>query len=281
MAKLSDRMPFNPWTSRYQPVNAYWMAKFSEIAYRKKANGAPDVAAIKKELKALDPKFSAVDGFDAKSSQGIIIKHEDYVVVAFRGTDEPADWLDNINATSTPGPLGGVHNGFYRALMDIWPQMKTTIRSYRRTSNTHPDRPLWLTGHSLGGALATLAIATLIEADETFYGAYTFGCPRAGDRVFARTFNVEAKSKIFRFQNNADIVTRVPARLMGYSHVGSFVYIAEDGKLSSDIGWWYRFMDTVKGIIADIGDKGLESIKDHNIKDYIAAITDYGEKYPD
>lgn len=281
MAKLTDRMSFIPGTSRYQPVNAYWMAKLSKIAYREKSDNSPDIETIKTELKGIDPKYVDVSGFDANSSQGLVIKHEDFVVASFRGTDEIADWLDNLNAVPTDGPLGGVHKGFYKALMDIWPQMKTVIRSYRRTSDGQPDRPLWITGHSLGGALATLAVATLVEADETFHGAYTFGCPRVGDRDFARTFNVEAKSKIYRFQNNADIVTRVPARIMGYSHVGSFIYITQDGKLSDDVGWWYTFMDTVKGIISDIGDKGFDAIEDHNISDYIKAIANYGDKAPE
>ncbi len=280
MTKLTDQMQLKPLTSRYAPVNAYWMAKFSKLAYRKRADGSPDVEAIKTELYGIDKKFSEVQGFDAKSSEGIVIKHEDFVVAAFRGTDEIADWLDNLNAVSQSGPLGDVHTGFFKALMDIWPQMKMAIRSFRRTSSGLPDRPLWLTGHSLGGALATLAVATLIDADETFYGAYTFGSPRVGDRDFARNFNLEAKGKVFRYQNNADIVTRVPARLMGYSHVGSFVYISEDGMLSTDIGWWYRFMDTVKGVIADIGEKGLDSIKDHSIDEYIAGISNYGDNSP-
>ncbi|WP_133511941.1 lipase family protein [Candidatus Thiosymbion oneisti] len=282
MPKLTNQVQLNPLTSRYEPANAYWMAKFSEIAYRKQKDLSPDVQAIKAELCNIDKKFSEVKGFDAKSSQGIVIKHEDFVVAAFRGTDEIGDWLDNLNAVPQCGPLGGdVHTGFYRALMDIWPQMKTAIRSFCRTSNGLPDRPLWLTGHSLGGALATLAVATLMEADETFYGAYMFGSPRVGNKVFARHFNVEAKGKVFRFQNNADIVTRVPARLMGYSHVGSFVYISENGKLSTDIGWWYRFMDTVKGVIADIGEKGLDAIEDHSIDEYIERIANFGDNHPD
>ena len=281
MSKLTDKMPFLPFTSQYQPINAYWMARFSKIAYVKKSNEAPDKVKIKAALKKIDPKFKAVEGFNEKSSQGIVIQHEDFVVAAFRGTDEIADWLDNLNAVPKPGPLGDVHNGFYRALMDIWPQMKTVIRGFRTKPEGQPDRPLWLTGHSLGGAMATLAAATLIEADETFYGAYTYGSPRVGDRDFARTFNIEAKSKFFRFQNNADIVTRVPARIMGYSHVGSFVYIADDKTLSTDVGWWYRFMDSFKGVIKDIGDKGFDAIEDHDIDDYIDAIANFGNKKPE
>ena len=40
-------------------------------------------------------------------------------------------------------------------------------------------------------------------------------------------------------------------------------------------------MDTIKGVIGDIGDKGIEGIKDHNINQYIDAIATYGDKEPD
>jgi hypothetical protein len=273
-------MPIDPLTTCYTSGNAYWMASLAKWAYGRIENQNADQEQICEALRRIDPKFMAVEFFDACSSQGMVFQHTDYVVAAFRGTDEIADWLDNLNAVCQPGPLGGVHTGFFKALMDIWPAMKTQIRTWRRRSSDTADRPLWLTGHSLGGALATLAAATLIEADETFYGVYTFGSPRVGDRVFARTFNVEAKNRLYRFQNNSDIVSRIPARIMGYSHVGTFVYISERGRLSFEIGKWYRFMDTVKGVIASIGEKRFDSIEDHHIEKYIAAIAAYGNQPP-
>ncbi len=279
MAVLNSK-PFAFQSTRYRPENAYWMAQMSKAAYEKTAQGAPDSNAIKEKLQALDADFKAVDGFDAKSSQGIVVRHEHYIVAAFRGTDEPADWLDNINALSMEGPIGRVHNGFQKALMDIWPGMKSRIRAHRRDA-VGRHLPLWLTGHSLGGAMATLAAAELIQADEPFFGVYTYGQPRVGDRGFARVFNVEAKSRFFRFQNNNDIVTRVPARLMNYSHVGSFVYISAEMQLSWDIGRWYQFLDAVKGAIDDIGDIGLDGVKDHNIDKYIQGIDQWGDKPPE
>ena len=132
MSRLTDQTPFRPFTSKYKPTNAYWMAKLAKIAYEKNPDGSPNKDAIQSQLEAMDPNFMEVEGFDFKSSQGIVIKHEQYVVAAFRGTDEIADWLDNINAVSKPGPLGDVHNGFYRALMDVWPEMKTAIRHFRK-----------------------------------------------------------------------------------------------------------------------------------------------------
>ncbi len=77
-----------------------------------------------------------------------------------------------------------------------------------------------------------------------------------------------------------DIVTRIPARLMGYSHVGTFVYISESGDLSHDVGFWYQFMDSITGIIHSIGEQRLDSIEDHCMDNYIAAIRKWGPQPP-
>jgi len=231
-----------PRTTLYTPGNAYWMARVAQAVYEQKPNGAPDEDKVLHALQAGEhaETFIKVEGFNVRSSQGVVVRHQDCIIAAFRGTDEAADWLDNINAVSIDHPLGEVHRGFEAALMDIWPQMKSVIRKLQPPGDA-PRLPIWLTGHSLGGAMAILAAAQLIVEDAPFYGVYTFGQPRVGDRDFARTYNIEAASRTFRFQNNNDIVTRVPARLMGYSHVGKFVYISEDMQLSSDLGFWYRY----------------------------------------
>ena len=62
--------------------------------------------------------------------------------------------------------------------MDVWPDMRQAIRALRPGDGAH--RPLWLTGHSLGGALATIAASLLVDDDESFFGVYTFGSPRSG-----------------------------------------------------------------------------------------------------
>ena len=256
------------------------MATLAKLVYLKHegSNGTPDETEILKELKSLDGDFEEVVPFDKSSSQAIVVKHKRYVVAAFRGTDELADWWDNLKATSAPGHLGSVHQGFQDALMDVWPAMRAQLRAFRKSS---AGLPLWLTGHSLGGAMATLAAAQLIHADEPFYGAYTFGQPRCGSRDFARTFNTEAKERFFRFQNNNDIVTRAPARIMGYSHVGKFIYISSKGELDWDIGWWYQFVDTLQGAVDDLGEKGIDAVKDHEMDRYLEAIEKWGNREPE
>lgn len=210
-----DKTPLMHLKTTYHPQNALWMAKIAKAVYIRKGDGdeAPDIDKIISMLKVDDAKFVGGVGYNINSAQGAIIQHEDYLVVAFRGTDEAADWLDNINVLPKDGPLGTVHAGFHHSLMDIWPAMKSEIRKIRthvakeREAQGLPRRslPLWITGHSFGAAMATLAAAHMIEADEPFFGLYTFGSPRCGDRTFARTYNVEAGKRTFRFQNNNDI----------------------------------------------------------------------------
>jgi len=82
---------------------------------------------------------------------------------------------------------------------------------------------LWLTGHSLGAALATLRMASLGEEAKQVNGLYTFGQLRVGGKTIARNFDLDLKSRMFRFVNNNDVVTRVPTREMGFCHVGQVI----------------------------------------------------------
>ena len=155
--------------------------------------------------------------------------------------------------------------GFQTALMDVWPAMKARLANYAQ-------RPLWLTGHSLGGAIATLAAAQLAAADESFIGVYTFGSPRCGGRKFSRIYETEAGARSHRVHNNSDIVTRFPTRQMNYRHVGRLAYITEGEEIRHDTGWWYRFCNRVRGAALDLGEAGLDAVKDHGIGEYAQAI---------
>ncbi|GFR44840.1 hypothetical protein Agub_g6182, partial [Astrephomene gubernaculifera] len=103
----------------------------------------------------------------------------------------------------------------------------------------HPDggAPVWrvlVTGHSLGGALATLAAYELAERrtparSRQSISLYTFGAPRVGNRAFAAEFDGLVPDA-WRVTNSNDIIPSVP-RLMGYCHVGRAVRLGADGRL--------------------------------------------------
>jgi triacylglycerol lipase len=261
----------DPYKTCLNSSTAYWMARIAKAVYLKKADEAPDEEAILADLKAEDTSFRSVLGTSKNSAQAALVEHSNYICLAFRGTDEISDWLDNLNIFSEKVLFGEFHRGFWKSLDDVWGPLFAEYQQLRQNKR----RPLFLTGHSLGGAMAAVAAARLIHSDLPFTSVYTFGQPRTMTLATARIFNVEAKSKFFRFQNNNDIVTRIPARLMGYSHVGSYLYISEEKKLHNDPGFWLRFLDSIDGVVSDIGEKGLDGIADHDMGNYLEAVTDW------
>jgi len=259
-----------PYKTTLDRSNAYWMATFSKAVYTKKSDNdyTPDDACILQSLKEKDSNFISVNGVSKNSAQAILIEHNDFFCMAFRGTDEIVDWLDNINAFREQVLFGEFHRGFWKSLEDVWQSLYDCYQTLFKQSR----RPLFLTGHSLGGAMATMAAAKLIHLDLPFTSVYTFGQPRAMSRDTSRIFNVECKSRFFRFQNNNDIVTRIPARLMGYSHVGSYIYISEEDELHNDPGFWFRFLDYLDGAVEAVREKGIDLIADHDMSNYLRAI---------
>ncbi|MCL1036198.1 lipase family protein [Shewanella submarina] len=260
----------SPYKTSIDSGNAYWMARLSKLAYINKSDedNTPCETEILAVLKGEDSKFIRVKGYNNKSSQGLLVEHEEYICMAFRGTDEPRDWLDNINAFSTKVLFGDFHRGFWNALDDIWNSLKDDYDVLMRDSK----RPLFITGHSLGGAMATIAAAKFIHEDIPFTSVYTFGQPRVMSRETSRVFNMECQSRFHRFHNNNDLVTRVPARLMGYSHVGSYLYITEEKEIHAEPGFWFRFVDHVDGAVEALKEDGIDVIEDHDMSDYLDAV---------
>ncbi len=259
-----------PYTTTLNKENAYWMAKISQAVYirRTKKDPTPHEDKILKKLSQLDPGFKSVKGFSQNSAQAAFIEHKDYFCMAFRGTDEIVDWLDNINVFSEEVLFGEFHRGFWRSTQDVWEGLFAEYQKAMRKKK----RPIFLTGHSLGGAMATVGASILLHQDLPFTSVYTFGQPRVMTRDAARIFNVESKARCFRFQNNNDLVTRVPARLMGYSHVGTYLYISQEVELHNDPGFWFRFVDYFDGALEDALKLGIDGIKDHDMANYLRAV---------
>ncbi len=259
-----------PYTTRLNKGNAYWMARLAHLIYTKhsKKNPAPDEKKILAALQAEDDLFISVTGFSKDSEQAAIIEHQNYFTMVFRGTDEIADWADNLNFFSEKVLFGRFHRGFWNAVENVWDDLFDCYLKLKAINH----KPLFITGHSLGGAMATIAAARMIHKDLPFTSVYTFGQPRAVERDAVVYFNVEAKERFFRFQNNNDIVTRIPSRLMGYSHVGTYLYISEKGTLYDDPGFWFRFLDGVGGAIEAIKECTIDAIDDHNMQHYVDAV---------
>lgn len=108
----------SPYKTTLDSGNAYWMARLAKEVYLPKSanNQTPDEDAILQNLKQDDDQFISVLEVDKNSAQAALFEHEEYLCMAFRGTNELADWLDNINAFSTKVLFGEFHRGFWNSI---------------------------------------------------------------------------------------------------------------------------------------------------------------------
>lgn len=208
--------------------------------------------------------------FTEGSTQVTFMRHATLplAIIAFRGT-EPNRWNDvvtDLKAWKTPlgDGWGDVHTGFKHAFDSIAPVMRAKLDEYREDKLA-----IWVTGHSLGGGLATLMGAEILrraEAGEDFdlRGVYTFGSPRVGNRAFRDKLMAAAGrhgTQLVRFRNGDDVVTAIP-RVAEFEHVGQVAHLHENtfelttrdppyagmGSLADhDIAGWVRPKKTVSG----------------------------------
>jgi pimeloyl-ACP methyl ester carboxylesterase len=149
-------------------------------------------------------------------------------VAVFRGT-EPGNPRDYVtDSRFLPAPLEGairVHRGFRDAFEadGVVDRLGKRIEDWSRSG-----REVWLAGHSLGGALATLAARKFGMAS----GAYTLGSPRVGNEALWKAIRIP----VYRVVNFSDLVTMVPTAVRGtYVHGGELKYIDAAGRLRADL----------------------------------------------
>lgn len=267
-----SRLPFNHRAITFSTLNLAFLAYCANLAYESRA----DIGAALGQLgfTLSDRFYFSDDGRGSTNTQGFIAGDSRKIVIAFRGTEGGVlrDWITDAKITKsiwTPETyIGEVHNGFYSALSSVWGHIRSELDRLLDRAQT-----VWITGHSLGGALAVLAGATLRLLGDPVHvsGIYTFGQPRLGDKRFRNAFNTVLKSRCFRMVNNNDVVARIPPQFMGYSHVGTLRYFDADGRLFSDgqLSWWAKFWDRIEGRIEDLHDLTPDGIGDHCMDVYL------------
>jgi hypothetical protein len=229
-----DKHPFRPKAQALELVNAWWLAEAALLAY------APE-PFVKETLRRAGLNLNRF--LSQAGTQCYVATSGDFVIVAFRGTQVPKPGADpdrlrllqevvaDVEADAgfflvEWGRGGCVHDGFMQAFDVVWPEVRDELAEHVRQR-----RSIWVTGHSLGAALATLAADRLGGVQ----GLYTYGSPRVGDRAFADDFHVPAH----RFVHHRDIVTQVPPFGLykakpdqgDYMHIGALRYVDGDGRL--------------------------------------------------
>jgi hypothetical protein len=255
--------PFVACAEDYRPLNAWYLSEASLLAYasatpdaERLGNGRAEAELMSRRvLPTLTRLFEAQRASSAGGSPrplavhclardvnllGMLSSLHCYVVddgelgfVVFRGTQPTSlpNWLTDceINMIDPDGPAGDsalVHEGFWRACSALLDDDAESAGLRRYLLERHRQAPglnLWFAGHSLGGALATLAAYRLGNAQ----GLYTFGSPRVGNDDFANAFSRKGL-KHYRVVHRHDIVAHMPIDLpfLDYEHVGELKYVA-------------------------------------------------------
>ena len=101
-------------------------------------------------------------------------------------------------------------------------------------------------------------------------GLYTYGSPRAGSLEFTDRFDGDFGEFTFRYVNNSDVVTRVPTREMGYSHVGTSLTFDANGDIHANMHFWNKFLERMKGDLKEFLRGKFAIFNDHGITNYVA-----------
>lgn len=163
-------------------------------------------------------------------TQFFIISNCSNIIISYRGTQTDKlksavkDWTTNSNIKMIDCKYGQgkVHSGFQKSFFTSW----EIIKNYIEKHSANGSKKVYVTGHSLGGALATLCYGALISENKKenkiqLGGLYTFGQPKLGCKLYAKNF-INYRNKIIRVQNCTDPVPLLPPSLFGknkYKHI--------------------------------------------------------------
>jgi hypothetical protein len=254
------------------PRNARFLAIACDFAYLDE----PAAAVKFREALGLEARLISVDNTQVYVAQG-----DKAIVVAFRGSQAPdsldglKDWLlTNANdllilpqgRIGTDFVAAGVgarfHRGFLEALAEIWDPLFAAVDEAMKVK----ERPLWITGHSLGGALALLAAWRLQRSFIPVHQVYTYGAPMIGNAVAAEAFHTEFANKIFRYVDEQDLIPLLPAFSLvanAYHHCLNEVALGAAAKAAEAAG------GSALGIFKSLGAKVTDGVLNATLIDDI------------
>ena len=268
----------------YSDRTAWFLAEMSKIAYLKFENKIDELVEILSKA-----NFELINIFCSNGTQAFLAKRKSdkMAILSFRGTEQKEinDIIADLNAVLYCDKNGvKVHQGFYSAFMQIYPQIIDQLAGIN-------DYALYITGHSLGGALAM--IATYKINSDNLAACYTFGSPKVGNEEF----DDQIKTPIYRIVNAYDIVPIIPPstilvklfqkiswlnkynfteKIKGYEHHGDMRYLTickddfENLKVIANYNEFFR--------ICGIWINKKESINNHSIDSYCEKLARWALK---
>mmetsp|Transcript_7685 Transcript_7685/g.20690 ORF Transcript_7685/g.20690 Transcript_7685/m.20690 type:complete len:823 (+) Transcript_7685:109-2577(+) len=167
---------------------------------------------------------------------------EDSCIIVFRGTDNKANEVSdteselieidaansfrnmqeemvNIDPASAACKGCKVHRGYFR----VWRMLRQDLGKQLGEVGCRASKGVHVTGFSMGGAVATLAMLELRREGFTVLPSYTFEAPRTGNKAFAKTVQ-DVGISLFRITHSKDRIPRTPRSDLGFMHAGQEVH---------------------------------------------------------
>jgi hypothetical protein len=187
-----------------------------------------------------DVTFLIIGGKQLREKSGIAFFKDDDLVICFKGSSTMKnfkhDLYSQFNATDlnelvqpaglklTDNPVGKVTGAFVKPLIKVWSTLKIEIAS------KNPKR-LFITGHSLGGAYASMLAFIVAECHGTVFPSIqtahliTFGAPTLLSDTARNTFNKYLDNGFLTLdrvvsQSKLLVIDAIPSIPAGFSHPG-------------------------------------------------------------
>jgi len=146
--------------------------------------------------------------------------------LAFPGTASFRDGITDLKVRKVVSGAGKLHRGFVYAAKSVYPQIVAQLP---------PGCRVMLSGHSLGGAVATIIADWLKGCGYEIESVYTFGSPRLANGPWQRCYNRLLGNRTFRIVNAGDPVPHMPWFFGTYRHVDQLVYLNRKGGVEHSV----------------------------------------------
>ncbi|NBO38370.1 lipase family protein [bacterium] len=190
--------------SRRTPDNAYMLMSASFLAY--------SFWPGKREKISSRWGFKEIHIFNIPetSTNGFWAEHEEFILLAIRGTQEPLDLLTDVDvqleqADNSSGSQGRVHRGFNSAAHTLFPHAQKAALTAKAK-----NKALIVTGHSLGGAIALLTALRLEKLNFPVHSIWSFGAPQVGDERFVENAKNQLQSRLQIVNQENDPIPALP-----------------------------------------------------------------------
>jgi len=226
---------FDGTLSQYAVANARSLMWFAQLAYEVDNTGVHPDAAAKVDRIRSKWKFEPVTQFRGHNIEigsiydttGLFGERADAVVLAFAGTDLGV-WETVATDADFKADNENIHAGFHKAANAVMDKVDAAIELSKQR-----QKPLFITGHSLGAAIGIIAARHAVDARNHLPRAvYGYGTPRVGGMTFQNGYNAILGDATYRHVHGRDLVARVPMSFLGYRHVGRVLECATNGRFS-------------------------------------------------